>query len=80
MGVNGEGVPKKPKGVGCAVEFGAGAAIGPGFGTENVNCASFNAKFSSWRRDRRSRKFVFSASVASFFASRAATWSSNWER
>ena len=70
-------MPKKPKGADCTVEFGGGADIGADFGTENVNCACFSARFSCWRRDRRSRRFVFSASAASFFASSAATLSSS---
>lgn len=39
-------MPKKLKGEGCMVEFGVGAGIGGGFGTENVNCACFKARFS----------------------------------
>lgn len=49
MAGKGEGVPKKLKTECCTFVFGVGAGIGAGagFGTENVNWACFNARFSS---------------------------------
>ncbi len=47
------------------------------FGTENVNDDCFNDRFSCCRRESKSRRFSFSLSACSFFASRAATLSSS---
>ena len=46
-------------------------------GTENVNAVCFSIMFSFCNLESRSRKFSFSFSAAAFFASSAATLSSN---
>lgn len=70
------GVEKKPLD-GCDDCWNAVEAAEFGFGTENVKAACFNAMFSDCNRDRRSLRLPFSDSACWFFASRAATLSSN---
>lgn len=69
----GEGTEEK---LFCVV-LGDSILVAASLGTEKVKGVCLSATFSFWRRDNRSRRFSFSCSARSFFASSSATLSSS---